>query len=89
MSVVRVVDLHDLAVLFDHAGFRLIQAKQNTHQGRFAGAVLTKQGMDLAPLQLKRDIVICLDSGEFLGDVQHFNNIICHVVTPLRIFFRY
>ena len=85
--VIGIIDLNDLTVFFDHAGLRLIQAEEDAHQGRLTCAIFTKQGMNLAALELKRDIVICLDSRELLGDVQHFDYIVCHVVTPLRIVF--
>ena len=81
--IVGAVDLNNLPVLFDDTGFRLIQAKQNAHQGGFSRAVFAQQGMNLAPAKLERYVIIGFDSGEFLGDVQHLNYIVvCHTVTP-------
>ena len=75
VGVVRVLDLDLLAVLFDDALLRLVQAEQNTHQGGFSGAVFAEQGVDFALSELQRDIVVCDDAGEALGDVQHLNRI--------------
>ena len=76
VGVVRVVDLDLLPVFLDNTLFRLVQAEQHTHQGGFTGAVFAQQGMDLALAQLQGDIVVGFDTGEFLGDVQHFDDII-------------
>ena len=75
VGVIGVLDLHHLAVLFDDALLRLVQAEQHAHQGGFSGAVLAQQGMDLAPLQLERDVVVGDNSRKALGDIQHFNRI--------------
>ena len=81
VGVVRVLDLDLFAIFLDNAFFRLIQTEQYAHQGRFAGAVFAQQRMDLAFAQLQRDIVVGLDTGELLGDVQHLDNeIICQSV---------
>ena len=82
-GIVRVVDMDFLTVLFDDALLRLVQSEQDAHQRGFACAVFAKQGMDLPPLKLQGDIVIGLDPRELLGDVQHLDYIVCHVVTPL------
>ena len=85
-GVVGVVDLHDLAVLADLARLGLVQTEQHTHQGGLSGAVLAQKRVDLALLQLKRDVVVGLDSGEFLGNMEHFDDIlhICHDLTCFR-----
>ena len=81
VGVVRVLDLDLFAIFLDNAFFRLIQTEQYAHQGRFTGAVFAQQRMDLAFAQLQRDIVVGLDTGELLGDVQHLDNeIICQSV---------
>ena len=51
-GVVRVLDGHDLAILFDDALLRLIKAEKNRHQRRFSRAVFTEQGVDLALFEL-------------------------------------
>ena len=51
-GIVRVLDGHDLAVLFDDALLRLIKAEKNRHQRRFSRAVFTEQGVDLALFEL-------------------------------------
>ena len=51
-GVVRVLDGHDLAIFLDDALLRLVKAEQNRHQGRFARAVFTEQGMDLTLFEL-------------------------------------
>ena len=75
-GLVGVGDLYFLAVLFNDALFGLVHTEQYAHQRGFAGTVFAQQGMDLALAQLQGDIVICLDARKFLGDVQHFDDII-------------
>ena len=84
-GIVGVVDFHNLAVLFDNAGFRLVQAKQDAHQRGFTGTVFAQKRMDFPPAQLEGNIVIGLDAREFLGDVQHLDYVVCHTVTPIRV----
>jgi hypothetical protein len=79
-SVVGVVDLHLYAVFFDDAFFRLIQAEQDAHQRRFARSVFSQQSMDLALFQLQRHIIIGFNARKFLGDVQHFDDVIGRIV---------
>ena len=58
--------------------FRLVQTEQNAHQRGFTGAVFAQQGVHFAAAQLEGDIVVGLDAGEFLGDVQHLDHeILC------------
>ena len=76
VGIVRVVDLDFFSVFLDRTLLRLVQTKEHAHQGRFTGAVFAQQGMDLALAQLQGDIVVGFDTGEFLGDVQHFDDII-------------
>ena len=76
VRIVRVIDRHHFAVLFDDARFRLIKPEEHGHQGGFSGAVFTKQSVDFSPPQLEGNIVIRFDSGEFLGDVQHLDDIV-------------
>ena len=54
--------------------FRLIQAEQHTHQRTFARAVLAQQGVYLALAQLQGDIVVGLDAGKLLGDMEHLDH---------------
>ena len=78
VGVVGVFDADLLAVLFDRAVFRLVQTEQNAHQRGFTGAVFAQQGVHFAAAQLEGDIVVGLDAGEFLGDVQHLDHeILC------------
>ena len=51
-GVVRVLDGHDLAILFDDALFRLVEAEQNRHERRLARAVFTEERMDLTLFEL-------------------------------------
>ena len=54
---------------------QLVQAEQHAHQRGLSGAVFSQQRVDLAPLQLERDVVVCDNSRKALGDIQHFNGI--------------
>ena len=62
------------AAALDTISDRLVQAEQNTHEGGFAGAVFAQQGMHFAFAQLEGDVVVCLDTGELLGNIQHLND---------------
>ena len=73
IGIIGVVNLNNFTVLLNHALFRLVQAEQNAHQGRLAGAVFAQQCMDFAALQLQRNIIICNDAGELLGNVHHLD----------------
>ena len=87
-GVVGVVDRDLLAVLFDDTLFRLIQAEENAHQRGLARAVLSQQSEDLALFQLQGDVIVCLDSGEYLGNVEHLDHILrrrVHVPTSLSL----
>ena len=74
-GVIGIVNLHNLPVLLDHACLRLIQAKQNRHQGGFTGAVFTQQRVDLSRFQLQGNVVIGNDTGKLFSDVKHFDNV--------------
>ena len=75
---VGVLDVDLLPVFLDNAMFRLIQTEQNAHQCGFARTVLPQQSMYFAAAQLQSHVIVCLDAGEFLGDVQHLDHeILC------------
>ena len=76
IGIVRIIDLDFHAILLDDALFRLIQAEQDAHQRGLARAVFAEERMDLAMAKLERDIVVCNDTGEPLGDIQHFDCIL-------------
>ena len=75
-GVVGVFYLDLLAVLLYNPLLRLIETEQHAHERTLARAVFTKQGVDLSPLQLQGDIVVGNYAREFLGDVQHLNDVI-------------
>ena len=78
ICIVGVADGDLLAVLEDLTGLRLVQAEQHAHQRTFASAVFAQQGMYLALAQLQGDIIVCLDSRELLGNVEHLDHkILC------------
>ena len=79
-GVIGVIDLYRHAVFADLSFFRLVQAKEHAHQRTFARTVFAQQRVDLPAPQLQGNIVICLNAGELLGDVKHFNNVIIVVV---------
>jgi len=78
VGIIGVIDLDDLAIFPDHAAVWLVQAKQDAHQGAFAGSVFAQQGMDFAAPQLQGHPVIGQNPGELLGNVFHFNDVIAH-----------
>ena len=78
IGIVGVADGDLLAIFEDLTLFRLVQAKQNAHQRTLARAVLAQQSVYLAFAQLQGDVVVCLDTGEFLGNVEHLDHkILC------------
>ena len=87
-GVVGVVDRDLLTVLLDDALFRLIQAEKNAHQRGLARAVLSEQSVDLALFQLQGNVIVCLDPGEYFGNVEHLDHILrrrVHVPTSLSL----
>ena len=90
VRVVRVFDMDDLSVFADFAFFRLIHAKEHAHQSGFARAVFAQQRVDLALFELQGNIVVGDNSRKFLGNVQHFNDILAQSHRPfLRILYRF
>jgi hypothetical protein len=88
VRVVRRIDLYNLPVLFDRTGRRLVQTKQNTHEGRLSCTVLSKQCMNLSLSQLQGNIIVGFDSWKFFRDVQHLNNIfVFHIHVSSSFFF--
>ena len=89
LTVLQVVELTDFAFVDDitRVGSVGPDTGQNIHQCGFSGAVFSAEGVDLSLSHLDVDIVQCLDAGEFLGDVIHFQNILFgHAFTPLLCF---
>ena len=64
-------DARRLAGDEDLAGVGLIDAAQDLHQRRFAGAVLADQADDLSGLDLDRDVLQRVHAGEALVDSDH------------------
>ena len=57
-----------LARDLDAAGIRTLGTGQDLEQRRLAGAVLTEQAVDLAGVEIERDVVQRLHAGVELGD---------------------
>ena len=75
-------NLHFLSPDFNHTLFRLVQPEQHAHQRGLTCSVLSQQGVDFPLLKLKGNIVVGYNTGKFLCDAQHLNNIIIHAVPP-------
>ena len=58
-----------LAIDEDLAGIGLVQARQDVHERRLAGAVLAEQAEHLATVCLDRDLVVCEHAGKPFRDV--------------------
>jgi hypothetical protein len=58
----------------DLAGVGLVEAVQDVHQRRLAGAVLAEERVHLALADVERDIVVGEDTRELLPDSPHFEN---------------
>ncbi len=68
----RVADLDFLAVPDDVAFIGPHRAVDHLHQRGLAGAVLAEHGVDLAGLDPQADLVVRLDGGVLLADVDEF-----------------
>src|SRR5699024_4214347 len=73
--VVGVIDPHHLAVLSNLSRLRLVQAEQHTHQGGLARAVFAQKRVDLSLPELKCDVIVGDDTGEFFRDMEHLNDV--------------
>ena len=60
-------EVHPLPVQMDLAAVGMVEAGQDRAQRRLAGAVLTQQGVYLAPAQVEVDPVVGRDPEEALG----------------------
>ena len=69
ICVIGIADLDFLAVLLNDTFLRCIKTKQHAHQSGLACTVFTKQCMNLALLQLERDVIVGNNTREFFGDV--------------------
>ena len=72
-GIARVVEADRLAVDADLPLVRVVQPKEDVHQGRFAGAVLAEQGVDLALAHGELDPIVGDDAGEPLDDPPHLD----------------
>src|SRR5262249_24586258 len=59
-----------------------VQAVEDVHQRRLAGAVLAQQGVHLAALQVEIDVVVRDDAGKALRDPPELED---ELVGPLRM----
>jgi hypothetical protein len=62
------VDADRDALAADRSGVWLIVAIQDLHQGTLARAVFTQDSVDLAPVDIKVNVVISQDMGEALSN---------------------
>ena len=82
--------LANLAIVNDVTGIlsRRNRARQNVHQRRFSGAVLTDKSVNLSPLHLEIHIIESFYTGVNLRDVFHFQNNISQSAPPSAAFLR-
>src|SRR5688572_8833215 len=64
----RLTTQHIVAVVI------VINTGEDAHEGGFARAVFTYQGMNFALAEFKIDLIECLESVKMLGNVFEFNN---------------
>ena len=65
-------DLHRLPVEQDLPLIRLIKPVEDVHQGRFAGAIFTKQGVDFTSFNVKIDMIGGQYTGKALNNIAQF-----------------
>ena len=84
-GVVRRVDRHRLAADPDLAAVGLVEAVEDRHQRRFAGAVLADDAVDRAALDFQMDVTVGMDRAEALVDADKLDCSFRHTeVPPLR-----
>ena len=66
-------DGHRLSMHIDLTLIGVVDAGEHIHQRGFSAAVLTKQGQNLALMQLQIHMIVGCDLAEALGDVFHFH----------------
>ena len=64
----RAVDAHRAAVHLNLPGVGRQQAVEHAHERGLAGAVLAHQGVDLAPAEIERDLLVRDDRAEAARD---------------------
>ena len=75
---------HRLAVDRDLAARRTVDAREDLDQRRFAGAVVAEQAMDLAELDLERDVAQRDHRAEELGDAAQLEEALIRTVGHRR-----
>ena len=80
LAVAQVVEVHGLVLEDDLAlvGAGRVDAGEHLHEGGLAGAVLAADRVDLAALDLERDVLQGLDARERLRDGPHLEDVVCH-----------
>ncbi len=68
-----VKDLHRLALDADLAAIGLVEAVEDRHQRRLAGAILADDAVDRALLYLKRNVLVGFHRSEALGNADEFD----------------
>ena len=74
----------DAAQMLHLAGTRLDDSRDDFGEGRFSGAILTQQRVNLAFDQGEIDILHRRNAAIGLGDVPHLDNVLCHAAAPLE-----
>jgi hypothetical protein len=82
---VGVEDPGRLAVDEDLAGISLIEAVEDAHQRRLAGAVLADDSVDLALPDLHVDVLVGVNEAEFLVDPLQLNGNVVHVPSTFYV----
>ena len=75
IRILGAADLDRLAAHDDLALVRIVDAGDHVHQRRFAAAVLSEQGEDLAAADIQRYVSIGDNAAECLGDVMQFKGV--------------
>ena len=76
------MDGYRLAVDPDFAGIGLIEAVEDRHQGRLAGAVLADNAVDGAALDLQMDVAVGMDRAKTLVDADQLDCSFRHAEVP-------
>jgi hypothetical protein len=82
---VRVLDHGFLAVNEDVAIVGLVEAVEDRHQCRFAGAVLADDAVDRALPDLHVDVLVGVNEAEFLVDPLQLNGNVVHVPSTFYV----
>ena len=78
--LIRIVNLHTLAIQINLTLIHMINTKQAFHQSGFSCTVLSHQRMDSTRTDVQVDLIQSLYPREAFGNPPHFQSVLCHPI---------